>query len=108
MRLLVAAGIFACTVASAAVAQSSQAQVPAQNGPTNSAVDTTGENKSPAPVAGANSFTESQAIARIKAKGFTDVSHLVKDNNGIWRGTAVKDGQNVGVTVDFEGNVNPA
>lgn len=108
MRLLLAAGIIACTVATAASAQDTQTQVPAQNGPSNSAVNTTGENTSATPVAGANSFTESQAVARIKAKGFTDVSRLVKDNNGVWRGTAVKDGQSVGVTVDFEGNVNPA
>jgi hypothetical protein len=58
-----------------------------------------------APVAGANSFTESQAKARIEAKGFADVSALKKDDKSIWRGTARKDGKSVSVALDYQGNV---
>ena len=58
-----------------------------------------------APVAGANSFTESQAKARIEASGYTDVSALKKDDQSIWRGTATKGGKQVPVALDYQGNV---
>lgn len=58
-----------------------------------------------APVAGANSFTEEQAKARIEAQGYTNVSNLTKDAESIWRGSATKDGKSVRVAVDFKGNV---
>jgi len=57
------------------------------------------------PLPGANSFTEVQARERIEAKGFTSVSGLKKDNQSIWRGTAMKDGQPVSVALDYKGNV---
>lgn len=58
-----------------------------------------------APVAGANSFTESQAKARIEANGYTNVSALKKDDQSIWRGTATKGGKQVSVALDYQGNV---
>ena len=58
-----------------------------------------------APVAGSNSFTESQAKSRIESNGFASVSELRKDEQGVWRGKAVKDGKTVTVSLDFQGNV---
>lgn len=58
-----------------------------------------------APLAGANSFTENQAKDRIIAFGLSAPSSLVKDDQGIWRGSAMKDGASVKVAVDFKGNV---
>jgi hypothetical protein len=58
-----------------------------------------------APLKGANSFTEGQAKDRVVAAGFTSVSSLAKDGDGIWRGSAMKDGKSVKVAVDFKGNV---
>ena len=58
-----------------------------------------------APVAGANSFTEGQARARIEEKGFGNVADLKKDNQGIWRATEMKDGKAVTVALDYQGNV---
>ncbi|MGT2466424.1 DUF4142 domain-containing protein [Mesorhizobium atlanticum] len=58
-----------------------------------------------APVPGANSFTEAQAKSRIQDAGFSNVSALTKDESGIWRGTAEKDGKQVAVALDFKGNV---
>jgi hypothetical protein len=58
-----------------------------------------------APIKGANSFTEGQAKDRIVAAGFTSVSSLAKDGEGVWRGSAMKDGKSVKVAVDFRGNV---
>ena len=58
-----------------------------------------------APVNGANSFTESQAKSRIEAAGFTNVSGLAKDKDGIWRGKASKAGAMTTVSLDYQGNV---
>jgi hypothetical protein len=58
-----------------------------------------------APLKGANSFTEGQAKDRIVAAGFTSVSSLAKDGDGVWRGNAMKDGKRAKVAVDFKGNV---
>ena len=58
-----------------------------------------------APVPGANSFTEAQAKSRIADAGFSNVSALTKDDKGIWRGTADKDGKQTAVALDFQGNV---
>ena len=57
------------------------------------------------PVAGANSFTEGQAQSRIEGAGFTQVTGLKKDDQGVWRGSATKNGKQVPVSVDFRGNV---
>ena len=36
---------------------------------------------------GANSFTEKQARAHIAKSGFSGISALKKDGNGVWRGS---------------------
>jgi hypothetical protein len=81
---------------------------PAQSGPNNNAVNSSGQNNSNAPVAGRNSFTEGQAKSRIEGAGYSDISDLKKDDNGIWRGKAKKGGSSTDVSVDFQGNVNSA
>src|SRR3979409_1325276 len=58
-----------------------------------------------APIAGANSFTEGQARSRIESNGFSNVTELRKDDQGVWRGKATKDGRAVAVSLDFQGNV---
>ncbi len=58
-----------------------------------------------APLAGANSFTESQAKDRVVAHGISMPASLVMDDKGIWRGTAMQDGKSVTVAVDYKGNV---
>jgi len=57
------------------------------------------------PVPGANSFTEGEARSRIESNGYTGVSDLQKDSQGIWRGKAMKDGKSVSVSLDFQGHV---
>jgi len=56
-------------------------------------------------VPGENSFTENQAKARIESAGFTAVSGLKLDEQGIWRGTATKGATSVKVGIDFQGNI---
>ena len=58
-----------------------------------------------APLEGANSFTENQARERVVEAGYTKVGALQKDDKGIWRAKAIKDGASVAVAVDFKGNV---
>jgi len=82
------------------------AQTPAQSGPQNPAVKTDSGNNSDMPVKGANSFTESEAKSRIAGQGYSQVGTLRKDANGVWRGSATKDGHRVHVSVDYQGNVN--
>ena len=81
--------------------------IPAVEAPANEAIDTTNAAEPGAPEAGANSFTEAQASSRIMERGYTNVSELLKGEDGIWRGKAQKDGQSVDVALDFEGNVTP-
>ena len=57
------------------------------------------------PQPGANSFTEGQARSRIEAAGFSDVTELQKDDQGIWRGRGMREGRQMGVALDFTGAV---
>jgi hypothetical protein len=58
-----------------------------------------------APVSGANSFTEGQARARMGDAGFNDVQELRLDDQGVWRGRGMRNGQQTGVALDYQGNV---
>lgn len=122
MRYVVTAAAAATLIAVSAFAQGNQTTAPNNNtttnaapatsgpaanpnAPSNPAVKTTEGNNPGAPAAGANSFTEGQAKSRIESRGYANVSELAKDNNGIWRGKAMKDGKPVTVTLDYQGNV---
>jgi len=96
--IVVCFGLFATTA--------SAQTPPAQSGPNNSAINSPGQNNSNAPVAGRNSFTEGQAKSKIEDAGYTNVTELKKDDNGIWRGKATKSGSSTAVSIDFQGNVN--
>lgn len=94
--------------ASGAIAQTQNP--PAKDGPQNSAINhqDSSNRQTDAPVRGANSFTEGEAKSRIEKMGFSNVSDLKKDDKGVWRGRAMKDGKTVDVSVDYQGNVVPA
>jgi putative membrane protein len=72
---------------------------------TTPAVTTTDTPNAAAPVPGANSFTEDQARSRIQDAGYSDVTKLTKDDQGIWRGQAKKDGKSTAVALDYQGNI---
>ena len=79
------------------------------NGNTGSSVNASGTvNLVPASALekGANSFTSGQAKSRIESAGFQQVSDLTKDDQGIWRGTATKDGKQMKVGFDYKGNIS--
>ncbi len=75
---------------------------PAQPAVTTSDAD---RKTSAAPVPGANSFTMREAARRIETGGFTQVTGLQKDRNGVWRGKALRNGATVNVYCDYQGNV---
>src|SRR5271155_4708677 len=87
MKRLLAAAVIAVTTGAlghGAVAQNTPAE--ANPHPSTPAIATT--DNPGAPAVGANSFTEAQAKSRIANAGYTDISGLVKDKDGIWRGKA--------------------
>jgi putative membrane protein len=58
-----------------------------------------------APVPGKNSFTESEARSRLESFGYSNVTTLHKDDQSIWRGTAMKGGKQTQVSLDYQGNI---
>lgn len=90
-----------------ALATPAFAQAPQSSSPKPPAVTTSTApvKTSAAPVEGKNSFTEGQARKRIEDRGYSAVSELKKDDKSVWRGKAMKDGQSVGVALDYQGNV---
>jgi hypothetical protein len=105
MRKSLAIAALLAFAAGGAVAQTQNP--PAKDGPQNSAINTqdSSNRQVTAPVAGANSYTEGEAKSRIEKMGFANVTGLKKDDNGVWRGKAMKDGKMVDVSLDYQGNV---
>lgn len=54
---------------------------------------------------GANSFAESQARDLLEKQGYSNVSPLMNDKDGIWHGKATKDQKTVDVSVDYRGQI---
>lgn len=79
-------------------------------GATSPSVTTTAPTKPPSTTMGlapgANSFTEAQARTRLIERGYTAVSELKKDKDGVWRGMATKDAKSVAVGVDYKGDIS--
>ena len=74
------------------------------SGSRNQAVATTSAN-APQPAKGANSFTLAEARRRMQKQGFTQVTELKKDQDGVWRGEAMKAGAKTAVWLDYKGNI---
>ena len=100
MMKIICAAALAAALTTAAVAQS---DAPAKS---TSAVKTTHTVNDGKAEAGHNSFTEAQARGHIAKSGYSHVSALTKGDDGIWRGTAIKNGATVKVALDFKGNVS--
>lgn len=104
MRNSFVVGALLALAAGGALAQTQTQPAPAQNRPQNSAINSS-DKQVDAPVKGRNSFTEGEARSRIEKAGFANVSGLKKDDDGVWRGKATKNGQSVDVNLDYQGNV---
>jgi hypothetical protein len=104
MRTYLLAGIMAMST----VAAFGQTKVPPTNPNPATPAMTTSSTPTPAsPAKGSNSFTMAQAKSRIEATGYTNVTGLKKDNDGIWRGKGSKNGVVGDVSLDYQGNVLP-
>jgi hypothetical protein len=99
MRRLLAAGLIAAGAASA-WAQTPSAPPPAPTLPPSA-------NRSAVPVPGDNKISEADAKQRLETAGYSNVTNLRLDGDGIWRGVGMKQGQSVDVSLDFQGNIFP-
>jgi hypothetical protein len=104
MKPFLAAGFL---VFSSVMALAQTSVPPANPKPVTPAVTTSTTPTPEAPAAGRNSFTMAQAKSRIEKAGYTGVSGLTKDKDGVWRGTASKGGTSMDVSLDYQGNVLP-
>lgn len=100
-RLLLTAAAVTAFGASAGFAESKAVD----HEPAMPAVATSSSVTPAVPAAGSNSFTEEQVKERLAKKGYSKVSGLKNDENGVWRGTATKKGVKHSVAVDYQGNV---
>ena len=106
MKTLIAAAL-SCGLAFATpvLAQSRAAPTANPDAPLNSALKAPNDPKPGAPAAGRNSFTMDQAKEHIEKAGYTAVTGLAKDKDGLWQGRALKSGKKVRVAMDYQGNV---
>lgn len=95
MKKLILAAFIAVAPAAALAQTATTSPMPAPTAPADAN----------APLPGANSFTEGQAKSRLEASGYSSVMDLKKDDMGVWRGRAMINGQQTGVTVDYRGNI---
>ena len=102
MKKLIIGATVACLLTASAHAQT---PTPTAPGPSNTMPSGRSAPDAGAPLPGANSFTESQAKVRIEQLGYSNVTGLAKDSEGVWRGTATKDGRSQNVAIDFRGNI---
>ena len=109
MKWLSTTAVIAVLAGATALGPNAVAQntAPAANPhPSTPAIANPNANNPGAPAAGSNSFTEAQAKSRIESAGYSNVSGLVKDKDGIWRATATKGAATgVAVALDYQGNV---
>ncbi len=101
MGALVAA--FAAAAAQAETQLKTDANVTTTRTPAVSTPDQVNVN---APVAGSNSFTQSQVMTRLSRAGYSNIASLQKGSDGIWRGTGVKDGTTHNLMFDYQGNIS--
>ena len=103
-----AAALLAACGAKTEASDSARTEGPAVSSsetPRNTAVDTTPTTGDAGPTPGASSYTEAQARSAIESAGFTGVGELTQNANGLWQGSATKDGKSVSVSVDYRGAV---
>ena len=119
MRLLSTLLAASCLATGVALAQTETTKAPAANGTAHqpAAVTAPDANATAQPQAGppqvaataletgANSFTEGQARKRFRGRRPGEVGGLAKDDQGVWRGKAMRDGKPVSVGLDYKGNV---
>ena len=105
-RVFVIVAVLDLMLGVTAFAQTPQGPQTPVPGPTLQSPGLAGPDNATPPAPGAISSAESQARPLIESKGYTNVSPLVNDRQGIWHGTATKGQAKVEVSVDYKGHVN--
>lgn len=54
---------------------------------------------------GTSNITEAQARARIQAVGFSGITDLTQDQNGIWRAKGTFGDRTASIGIDYKGNI---
>lgn len=106
IKTLVMAGCL--TVVSVGCARAQEGSTPSPNpgAAANPAVKSPSDTGSSTLAKGQNSFTKGEAKTRIEKAGYTDITGLAKDANGLWQAQAMHNGQHVNVALDYKGNVS--
>ena len=73
----------------------------------NGAVNADQNRPAAAPAAGNNSFTEEQAKGHLANAGYTNITNMTQDAQGVWHGQAMKGGKSAPVSVDYQGSDHP-
>jgi hypothetical protein len=105
INALVLAACLSAASVGCAYAQGNSTPSPDPNAAANPAVQS-GDMRSPSLAKGQNSFTKAEAKGRIEKAGYTDLTGLTKDSNGLWQAQAMRDGQRVNVALDYKGTVS--
>lgn len=92
------------TSASILLAAAASAQPGPATSDSNPAIKDSTPRAVPSPAEGESSFTEAQARDRLMKAGYSNVATLTK-RDGSWHGTAMKDGKQVSVILDYQGNI---
>jgi len=104
--IALSAAIMGCAPA-LAVAQDQPGPTPDPDAMQNPAVKSPNKMTSGPLAAGHNSFTKSEARSRIEQAGYTNVTALKLDENGLWKAQATRDGQHIVVALDYKGDIAP-
>ncbi len=102
--IVFAAGLLICAT-QVATARDQPAPAATPEAPANAAVKSP-DDATTAPLAkGHNSFTKSQALSRMQKAGYTQVTGLTLDADGLWQASAMRAGQPVKIALDYKGDV---
>jgi hypothetical protein len=102
--IAVAAGLL-LGITQMAMAQDQPPPAASLQAPANPAVKSPDDTASAPLAKGHNSFTKSEALSRIKKAGYSQVTGLTLDANGLWQASGMRDGQSVKVALDYKGDV---
>jgi len=86
-------------------ASTALAQAPTDPNSHNPAVKSPSDTESAPLAKGHNSFTRGEAQSRLEKAGYSNISGLKLDQDGLWQAQATRDGQTVNVALDYKGDI---
>jgi hypothetical protein len=103
--IIKAAAFTALAMTGIVSAQAQDTPVPSDHAAQNPAMKSP-DHMTKAPLAkGKTSFTMDEAKSRLEKAGYTHVTNLVKDPDGLWQARVMHHGKWVNAAVDYKGNV---